>query len=354
MPCIVRLPRDLRWSPVALAQGETIDWSLALSKVPDLWKRSRGRGIKIGILDSGCDLNHPDLQEAIDVAVDFTRSRFGPADRHGHGTHVAGTIGARANETGIIGVLPECRLHVYKVLDDSGAGGSGSIIAACDRAIDDGCHLVNCSFGSPQPDPTMLAVFERLIRHRVWPVCAAGNSGGKPGYPGAWQGCIGVAAYGRNGKPTRFSCRGREVDIGAYGEDILSCAPGGGHQQMSGTSMAAPFVSGILGWLIARHIELGQASRTPLDTSDQVIEHLRRGATEAGALGPNFTGGLINPGEVADATDVAELDSRLVFELLGFGLFSPARPTDPLTYSIGAVGQAAGGRRLPNPQGEDA
>lgn len=102
---IFRLP-PFRIEATYMSLTETIDWGLNLFKVPEQWKRTQGEGIKVAVLDTGIELEHPDLREAIDKAKDFTRSRFGIVDRQGHGTHVAGTIGARRNDRGVVGVAP--------------------------------------------------------------------------------------------------------------------------------------------------------------------------------------------------------------------------------------------------------
>lgn len=336
MGAIVRLPPDLTPGvPVFLQQGETVDWSLTLAGVPDLWKITKGKGLKVGVLDSGCDLNHPDLKDAIDVHKDFTGSRFGAQDRNGHGTHVCGTIAARADSQGIIGVLPECRLHVYKVLDDSGAGSSEGIALAMDEAAADGCDLINCSFGAGFPDPFMQAANTRISRKGVWVICAAGNNGGKPGYPAAWNWNLAVGAYQRNGQPAPFSARGPEVDIGAYGVDIVSCAPGGGYQKMSGTSMASPFVTGVAGLYWARLL-LGNANALKPGVT-QLIAKLKEGASDPGQAG---TGGLINPGKVVEPIVAGPVDpgrSTLIGQWGGFGLYAPARANDLFTFSIGPV-----------------
>lgn len=335
MGAIVRLPPDITRAQVLLQQGETVDWSLTLAGVPDLWKITKGKGIKVGVLDSGCDLNHPDLRDAIDVAKDFTGSRFGAQDRNGHGTHVCGTIAARADDNGVIGVLPECRLHVYKVLDDQGAGSSDGIARAMDEAASDGCDLINCSFGAGLPDPMMRAANVRIAGKGVWVICAAGNDGGQAGYPAAWNWNVAVAAYMRNGQPAPFSARGSAVDIGAYGVDIVSCAPGGGYQKMSGTSMASPFVTGIAGLYLARVMLNVPAPAKP--STQQLIAKLKEGATDPGQAG---TGGLINPGKIVEPITVAPVDpgrSTLIGNYLGIGLYSPARPQDTVSFSLGPV-----------------
>src|SRR5262249_41715073 len=121
-----------RIESVLTALAETVDWGLSAYHIPDHWKATRGQNIKVAILDTGIDEAHPDLAAAIDDARDFTRSRFGPVDQNGHGTHTAGTIAARQNDVGVIGVAPECRLLVGKVLGDDGSGSADLVAAGID------------------------------------------------------------------------------------------------------------------------------------------------------------------------------------------------------------------------------
>src|SRR5262245_13462417 len=116
------------------ALAEPIDWSLTNYHVPVHWKATRGQGIRVAVLDTGIDESHPDLALAIDDARDFTRSRYGPIDQNGHGTHTAGTIAARQNNVGVIGVAPDCRLLIAKVLGDDGSGSSTNVAAGIDWA----------------------------------------------------------------------------------------------------------------------------------------------------------------------------------------------------------------------------
>ncbi|HEX4132391.1 MAG TPA: S8 family serine peptidase [Pirellulales bacterium] len=122
---IFRLPPwkcEATYRPEELS--EVVDWSLAAYHVPDQWKTTMGQGVKVAILDTGIDAQHPDLAAAIDTLEDFTGSLFGPADRQGHGTHTSGTLAARRNGRGVVGVAPECRLLVGKDSDDHRRGGA--------------------------------------------------------------------------------------------------------------------------------------------------------------------------------------------------------------------------------------
>jgi subtilisin family serine protease len=287
---------EATFAPLALA--EIIDWGLALLNVPDHWKRTQGAGVRVGILDTGIDESHQDLAAAIDEVRDFTRSRHGPADRSGHGTHVAGIVAARQNGGGVIGVAPQARLLIAKVLGDDGVGSSAAVAAGLDWACDNGADVISMSLGSPQPDMQLRTAIERAAAKGVFLITAAGNAGrsNSVNYPARWRETVAVAAVDRNGRLSRFSSRGPQVDIAAPGQDVLSTYHDGGYARLSGTSMAAPFVSGVAALLVSLHRD-AQLARTPLRTIADLREHLRRTARDAGPTGhdPGYGWGLINP-----------------------------------------------------------
>lgn len=219
-------------------------WAFPTWKVDDLRKLSDGSGVIAAVLDTGGDASHPDLRERIIAAKDFTGSRFGHQDRNGHGTHCLGTVGA-ANP--LIGVSQGCKLLNGKVLGDSGSGGDSGIAAGIDWAVASGAEVISMSLGSSSPSATIKAACERAVDAGVWVIAAAGNEGNAGiGFPGGFLSTISVAAIDRNFRVANFSSRGDKLDCSGPGVDIVSCKPGGGYQTMSGTSMATPFVAGLL------------------------------------------------------------------------------------------------------------
>jgi subtilisin family serine protease len=337
-------PFDVRAKFVSLS--ETVDWGLALLRVPDAWRHSQGAGIRVAILDTGIDEAHPDLMDAVEHARDFTGSRRGAIDGNGHGTHVAGIVAARRNEDGVVGVAPECRLIVAKVLGDDGSGDDRQVAAGIAWAVESGADILSLSLGSSRPSKVLLEAIRFAAGKGRFVICAAGNSGAggrgtrvqgqgssvtgrthtcgprrptcsgpRPStldhrpfglfprastvdYPARWPETVAVAAIGRDGQVARFSSRGGEVDIAAPGEDVLSTWLGGAYARLSGTSMATPFVSGVVALTLAKHRKEG--GRTPIHGIDQLLEHLRRTATDAGPAGhdPAFGWGLIDPGSL--------------------------------------------------------
>lgn len=296
---VYRLPRfDVRATLVSLS--ETVDWSLAAYGVPETWRTARGEEVTVAVLDTGIEATHPDLADALEDARDFTGSRFGVADRNGHGTHVCGVIAARRNNVGVVGIAPECRLLMAKVLSDDGAGEARAVARGIDWAVERGAQVLSLSLGSPEPSPELAAAIDRAVDRGRFVICAAGNEGrpNSVNYPARWATTIAVGSVDRQGRVSPFSSRGDEVDLCAPGEDILSTWLGGAYARLSGTSMAAPFVAGVAALLLSAQNQPGgpPAVRNELE----LAERLRQTATDAGPLGrdPNYGYGLINPRSV--------------------------------------------------------
>lgn len=277
--------------------SETMDWSLSLYGIPDAWKRCRGKGQVISVLDTGVDKRHyerGDLKDSVVTARDFTGSRAGFFDLNGHGTHTAGTIGARQDDNGVVGVAPESSLIIGKVLGDSGSGSSQSIYDGILWSVDNNATIISMSLGSSYPDSLMLSAIKEAVSRGCHVICAAGNEGKIPGentvgYPARWEECVSVGAVDENGKVASFSSRGPEVDICGPGVNILSTYRDGGYAKLSGTSMATPFVSGVVALLLSTGVKLSPRA---------LLEMLRRTAKtwQPGEDGDGSGIGLIDPG----------------------------------------------------------
>jgi len=132
--------------------GYPNQWGLTKVHAASAWGISTGSaGVTIAIIDTGIDETHPDLAGKIVAGYDFVDGDTNPHDLNGHGTHVAGIIGARRNETGVVGVAPLCRLLIGKVLGDDGSGSSRSVASGIDWAVDRGAEVISMSLGSSQP-----------------------------------------------------------------------------------------------------------------------------------------------------------------------------------------------------------
>ena len=228
-----------------------------------------GDGVKVAIIDTGIDRTHDELVGCYAGGWDFVNNDDEPSDDHGHGTHVAGTIAAADDDTGVVGVAPGAKVFALKVLNSSGSGYSSAIIAAVDWCVDYNANLpegetpiqvTNNSYGSSQGTSLEEAAFQAAANAGIINVCAAGNSGNPPGkgdnvgYPARYASCIAVAATDSVDSRASFSSTGSDVELAAPGVNILSCKLGGGLIAFNGTSMATPHVVGAVALCISAGI----------------------------------------------------------------------------------------------------
>ena len=283
-------------------------WALQALHVPSAWSRSTGAGIRVGVVDTGVDLGHQDLAGKVVAstscigAVDVVASCRGTGqDDEGHGTHVAGIIGADAfNGKGVASVAPGASLVVAKALDASGNGALEDVNAGIKWVVDHGALVVNLSVEtdgtqvSLTPGQSMAEGVEYAWHHGAIPVIAAGNATSSLFGPNGYAGidAVIVGATGRSGQPAWYSSplSGAKWGIMAPGGDArspagtASCAgplasgcivstgwfPGhtNAYADDEGTSMAAPEVSGVLALLLAEGWSPQGAIERLLSTAD--------------------------------------------------------------------------------------
>lgn len=264
-----------------LSADQTIDWSLKLIGVEEANKQTRGDGIVLGIIDSGVDETHPDLQGQILSVDNFSRSPT--PDRLGHGTAVAYCALGVDDNTGGRGVAPGAKARVYKALGDDGSGNGRNIAAAIDRAVEDKCDVLVNSYGAPFEDPIITRAALNAIEAGVVFVVAAGNAGPKntsPDYPAAVPPAIAVASINERGEISRFSSRGSYVDYAAPGENVLCAQPGGRWQRMSGTSFACPFLAGVIALILSAF--KAKSMTVGLDKLNEILKAASVDPDEAG------------------------------------------------------------------------
>lgn len=235
-----------------------------------------GKNVKVAIMDSGIDTEHRDLLVKGGFCSLAPNCSTGVPydDNNGHGTHVAGVIAALANDTGIVGIAPNVDLYSIKVLNELGAGTTGSIVRGIEWAIEQDVDIINLSITSTTDDPLMKKALQAAYDKGILLVGAAGNLGSKSAdtvtYPGKYDTVIAVSAV--NADLTRFtqSSHGAQVEIAAPGVGIFSTYPSewdfmdgkqDGYTLQTGTSMAAPHVTGVLALLKERfpamsHVEI--------------------------------------------------------------------------------------------------
>lgn len=267
-------------------------WAFNTWKVDLLRKHGKGKGIKVAVLDTGIDENHPLFQGLKITAQDFTKSRYGYADKNGHGTHCAGTVCGKDPMIGVANELDE--LIVGKVLGDSGSGSDSGIAKGIDWAVEAGADILSMSLGSSGPSPTIEKACKRAVEKGKIVFAAAGNEAWNGiGYPGKYKVCLSIAAINRNFEVADFSSRGERIDTSGPGVDILSAAPGGKLALMSGTSMATPFIAGLMA------VVLG--IRNTLDLPELDYEAMRKqlefASVDLGKAGKdtNYGPGYVDP-----------------------------------------------------------
>jgi len=236
-------------------QAETVPIGVQQVKAPLAWGCSRGKGIKVAVLDTGIDWTHPDLTPNVKGAVSFVPGES-PMDGHSHGTHCAGTIGAAINGTGVVGVAPEAWLYAVKVLANSGSGNWSWLISGLNWCIQNTIRIASMSLGGSAAPTAVEVMCNAAFNAGVLLVAAAGNAG--PGMntvtvPGRYKNVIAISAIDSNNVIAPFSSRGPQVELAAPGVQVLSTVPGGGFGIKSGTSMACPHVAGGAAVVLGAH-----------------------------------------------------------------------------------------------------
>ncbi len=250
----------------------------------------RGTGVRVAVLDTGIDYDHPDRAANYGGGFDFVNDDDDPFDDHQHGTHVAGTIAAQDNGSGVVGVAPDATIYALKVLGADGSGSFSGVIAALEWAVLHGIQITNNSYGSSQdPGWTLREAFDNSAAAGILHIAAAGNTGtcegtgDNVGYPAQYASVMAVAATGPDDESPCFSSTGPDVEISAPGVSINSTVPGGGYQLLSGTSMAAPHVAGTAALIIDNGVT--DANGDGRVNADDVREILNSTAQDLGTPG---------------------------------------------------------------------
>jgi subtilisin family serine protease len=250
-----------------------------------------GTGETVAILDTGIDLSHPEFAGRITASMSFVPGE-GVSDGNGHGTHCAGTA---AGATDTIGVSNRPKILAGKCLSNGGSGSSDWIANAFRWALQSGATVISMSIGGPGFLDGMESLFREANSRGVIPVVAAGNERQQGGVVRTASSGIVVAAVDSQGNYATFSnpaSNGSILSIAAPGVNIVSARPGGGYQSMSGTSMATPFVAGVVAAVQSARVKAGLSKLT---TAEFKAMFARR-AIDAGQPGPDrdYGPGLID------------------------------------------------------------
>lgn len=248
-----------------------IPWGIRRIGAPEVWSVSTGHRIRIGVIDTGADYSHPDLRYSLARGIHLLNRNSLPHDDNGHGTHIAGTIAAAGGAQGMIGVAPRSLIYPVKAFDHNGSAYVSDIILGIDWCVRSRMHIINMSFGMKSTSASLKNVVSKAHEAGVVIVASSGNDKKQrtADYPAKYTQTISVGATNRDGKIASFSNFGPYIDIYAPGEKITSSWLGGGHREMSGTSMATSHVSGAIALLLAARPNL---------TPGEIKRRLRRTA----------------------------------------------------------------------------
>lgn len=273
---------------------------IGLDKIQSEFPQIVGQGVRVGILDTGIQSNHPELAHLDVQFKDFINGLDHPYDDHGHGTHVAGTIAGTT-----VGIATKVSILSAKIFAAAGGGRDSEILAAMqwvydpdgNRSTNDYAQIVNNSWGADiategPVDLAELAPFHRAVMTWVQggmiPVFAAGNSGSRPnGFPGGFAEVIAVGAFDKTATIAEFSSRGPNLwkvgnsllsvfkpDVSAPGVEIASAFPGNKYASWAGTSMATPHVTGALALLMQANpkLNVGAAKAALISSSEKKVD----------------------------------------------------------------------------------
>ncbi len=255
-------------------------WGIEAIGATEVWPEASGTGVIVAVIDTGVDGTHPDLEGQVIAGYRPKTDKDLPAGTDSsyggaHGTHVAGTIAAKADGKGIVGIAPNAKIMPIVIFDDTGFVGDDYVAAGIIWAADNGAKAMNNSWGGWGYSHTLKAAFDYALDHNVVVMVSAGNDHTDQHmlYPAGYPGIIEVAAVEYNGgsyKTTLFSSRSDGIAVGAPGVKILSTVPsdeslgaegytvvsdenGGTYDYYDGTSMACPHVTGSVALLLQKY-----------------------------------------------------------------------------------------------------
>jgi len=260
--------RLARPKPPQPPPAEQLPWGVNRIDADLAWATSTGDGVKVGIVDTGIDLDHPDLMANIKGQVNCINPLKTGDDDNGHGTHVAGIVAAIDNDIGVIGVAPKADLYAVKVLSRTGSGYLSDVIEGLTWCINNGMQVINMSLGTSSDVQSFHDAIIAVDGAGIVQVAAAGNTGAGVIYPAKYDEVIAVSATDQADNLATWSSRGPEIDLAAPGVSIYSTYKGGSYTTLDGTSMAAPHVAGTVALMIAKGRDLSYIFATADDLGD--------------------------------------------------------------------------------------
>lgn len=322
-PNVAYLEEDATVTAVApVAAGLEVEDSWGVTHIGSIAlhdQNIRGAGVKVAVLDTGIDYNHPDLDGNFvggDNFISLDPDNHDPYDDswNSHGTHVAGIIAAEQNGEGVVGVAPEASLYAVKVLDGAGFGSVSSLIAGIEWAVANGMDVANMSIEVGMDFASLEQACAAAESAGLLIVAAAGNTfGDEIMYPARYDSVIAVTATGKDDSILSFSPVGPETELAAPGDAIYSATASGGYDFRTGTSQAAPHVTGVAALVLSSGFDQDLNGDGRVDQGDVRLQ-LSETALDLGDPGfdPVYGYGLVS----AAAADPLNLVSHLVLTRL--------------------------------------
>ncbi|GCD20485.1 hypothetical protein CTKZ_20470 [Cellulomonas algicola] len=296
---------------------------LDLTRQPRAWEATRGQGVVIAVLDSGVAGAHEDLAGRVLTGRDFVDASGANTDPNGHGTMVAGTAAAIGNNgKGTVGVAYGATILPVRVLDAAGNSTDSRVASGIAYAVQEGADVINLSLGGPGTSQVLFDAIDAAVNAGVVVVAAAGNEGDQVRqYPAAYapqiKGLLSVSGTDYAGALAGWSTWGDTVSIAAPGHDVVGPRAQGGYSIGSGTSFAAPAVSGAAALVLARE---------PALSPDLVEQRLVSTARDAGPRGydPYYGAGVLDVAAAVTAVVTQPSDQRAAA-----GVALDRAPADP-------------------------
>jgi subtilisin family serine protease len=313
-------------------KAQVEDWGIRATNTPAAWNSGfTGEGVKISVIDSGI-APHEDLLVAGGVSTVAYTSSY--TDDQGHGTHVAGIIGARNNGFGVKGVAYESEIYAVKAFDQNGSAFISDLVEGIDWSIANDMDIINLSAGSQTESVALGSAVNRAYASGLLLVAAAGNDGAPDGlndtvdYPARYPSVIGVGAVDGSFNRASFSSTGPDVEVAAPGVRVLSTYLNSQYAYLSGTSMATPYVAGQLALLKEAYPALGSEKLRQM-----LIEHTR----DLGTAGrdPLFGYGFIQASSYTEPVAVEEENPLVRVEMSVDKL--TAKPGEVRQVSLSAI-----------------
>ena len=261
----------VNWTPND--PGLSQQWAWAKIGAYTAWDTNKGStSVVVAVVDTGVQLNHPDLSSKMVAGYDFVDNDTNASDGNGHGTHVAGTIAAITNNsTGGAGTCPNCKIMPVRVLNNSGSGTLDNVANGIIWAADNGAKAINLSLGASSGATTLANAVNYAWNKGSFLACAAGNSNtSSPSYPAYYDRCFAVASTTETDQRSSFSNYGTWVEVAAPGSNIYSTWINSGYNTISGTSMATPHVAGQAGLLASLGMSNSQIWNEIMNTAEPI------------------------------------------------------------------------------------